>query len=322
MSQSSLRLPTEQDAITIVHSVLQHPVHSVQRFSTGLCHYVYAVTTEDQQEVVVRIARPGTEALLAGGVFWSCRLRPLGIPLPALLHADLEGTIIPFPFMLLERLPGVDLHYVYGRLSRAEKAAIATELAQIQAYLAQSLPPGNGFGEITSLHQPLPHRTWTESIEQSLLDSQQQLARGGVIDPHHGNRVRQRLSRYRLYLDQVAPTPFLDDITTKNVLIHNGHLSGIVDVDGISYGDPLFLVAQIQMPLLKAKEDLDYIAAWMECLQLTAEQYRILQFYTAICCVNFMSELGQTFNKEQPEPADGGMAQHLTRVLDDLLETC
>jgi hypothetical protein len=54
-----------------------------------------------------------------------------------------------------------------------------------------------------------------------------------------------------------------------------------VDVDGISYGDPLFLVAQIQMPLLKAREDLDYIAAWTDYLQLTPEQHRVLQFYTA-----------------------------------------
>ena len=76
------------------------------------------------------------------------------------------------------------------------------------------------------------------------------------------------------------------------------------------------------MPLLKAKEDLDYIAAWVDCLELTPEQRRVLQFYTAVCCVNFMSELGQTFNKDQPEPADEGMVKHLTQVLDDLLETC
>jgi hypothetical protein len=187
MSQPSLRLPTEQDAITISQAVLQRPVHSAWRFPTGLCHYVYAVTTEDQQEVVVRIARPGTEALLTGGVFWSRLLRPLGVPLPTLLYADLEATIVPFPFMLLERLPGVDLYYVYRRLSWAEKGAILAELAQIQAHIARSLPSGNGFGEITLLHQPLPHRSLKEAIEQFLLDGQQQLAQGGVMDPSHGD---------------------------------------------------------------------------------------------------------------------------------------
>jgi Ser/Thr protein kinase RdoA (MazF antagonist) len=322
MNKPSLRTPTEQDAITIVQTMLQRSVHKVQRFPTGLCHYVYAVATDDQQEVVVRIARPETEALLAGGVFWSRLLRPLGAPLPALLYADLEATIVPFAFMLLERLPGLDLGHVYRHLSRAEKGSIAAELARIQVKISQSLPPGNGFGCTTSLLQPLPHRTWMEFIEQSLLDSQQKLAQVGVMDPGHTERVWQRLSRFRAYLDQVAPTPFLDDITTKNVLVHNGQLSGIVDVDEISYGDPLFVVAQTQMPLLKAKEGLDYIAAWTDCLQLTPEQHRVLQFYTAVCCVNFMSELDQTFNKGLPEPADEAMVQHLTHVLDDLLEMC
>ena len=69
-------------------------------------------------------------------------------------------------------------------------------------------------------------------------------------------------------------------------------------------------------------EDLDYIAAWTDCLQLTPEQHRVMQFYTAVCCVNFMSELGRTFNKEEPEPADEPMARHLAHVLDDLLERC
>lgn len=59
--------PTEQDAITIVQTVLQRPVSAVHRLPTGLCHYVYSVTMDDQQQVVARIARPETQAFLAGG---------------------------------------------------------------------------------------------------------------------------------------------------------------------------------------------------------------------------------------------------------------
>src|SRR6185369_3408229 len=102
--------------------------------------------TEDQQQVVVRIARPEAGALLAGGVFWSRLLRPQGVPLPALLYADLEATIVPFAFMLLEKLPGADLGHVYRRLSFSDKQAIAAELVRIQAKVQQFLPPGNGFG--------------------------------------------------------------------------------------------------------------------------------------------------------------------------------
>jgi Ser/Thr protein kinase RdoA (MazF antagonist) len=312
-------LPTEQDAITIIQTIFQRDVNHIQRFPTGLCHYVYGVVTNDQQRVVVRIARRETQALLAGGVYWSRLLRSQGVPLPALLYADLEATIVPFAFMVLEQVPGQDLHEVYRHLSRPDKQVIAVELARIQARVQAALPPGAGFGCATSLEETPPHRTWIEVIEQSLDDSRRQMAQAGVVDLQHVEQVQQRLARFRPYLAQVEPTPFLDDTTTKNVLIHNRRLAGLVDVDEICYGDPLWVIAQTQMALLKPGEDLDYIAAWTDHLQLTAEQCRVLQFYTAVCCATFLSELGHAFNKDQPEPVDERLVRHLIRVLDDLL---
>lgn len=41
------------------------------------------------------------------------------------------------------------------------------------------------------------------------------------------------------YTSEVKPTPFLDDTTTKNVIINDGKLSGIVDVDYVNFGDHL-----------------------------------------------------------------------------------
>ena len=40
-------------------------------------------------------------------------------------------------------------------------------------------------------------------------------------------------------LEAVPPLPFLDDLTTKNVLVDGGRLSGVVDVDVVCFGDPL-----------------------------------------------------------------------------------
>jgi len=33
---------------------------------------------------------------------------------------------------------------------------------------------------------------------------------------------------------------FLDDLTTKNVIVQDGVLQGVVDFDHVCYGDPLF----------------------------------------------------------------------------------
>lgn len=91
---------------------------------------------------------------------------------------------------------------------------------------------------------------------------------------------------------------FLDDTTTKNVLIDQGQLSGIVDVDTVCFGDPLLTPALTQMALLKSAFDTDYISFWAEALLLNLGGRRHLALYTAIFCVIFLSELGQQFNKE------------------------
>ena len=36
--------------------------------------------------------------------------------------------------------------------------------------------------------------------------------------------------------------PYLDDVTTKNLLVKDGHISGIIDVDWIGMGDQLSYV--------------------------------------------------------------------------------
>ena len=51
-------------------------------------------------------------------------------------------------------------------------------------------------------------------------------------------KVANCATRFERYFAQIRPTPFLDDTTTKNVIVHEGKLSGIVDVDWICFGYP------------------------------------------------------------------------------------
>lgn len=119
--------PTEQDAVAIIRTTLHEPVRTVTRFNTGLCHYVYDILTASNTAVVVRIARSDTAAGLAGAMYWSHRLRPLGAPLPRILYADVQSQSTPFAFLLLERLPGTDIGHVYPQLSTQDKRSIVTE---------------------------------------------------------------------------------------------------------------------------------------------------------------------------------------------------
>jgi aminoglycoside phosphotransferase (APT) family kinase protein len=45
------------------------------------------------------------------------------------------------------------------------------------------------------------------------------------------------------YFSSVQPTYFLDDLTSKNVIVQDGELRGLVDFDVVCYDDPLYWLA-------------------------------------------------------------------------------
>src|SRR5262249_24774575 len=154
-----------------------------------------------------------------------------------------------FPVMVLERLPGRDLALDYAGLTADQKRALAAALVAIQRRVG-TLPPASGFGFDTSYTDAGLQTSWLDVVLAELERSRQRIAAAGVVDVRHVERVSGRVEAYALYLRAVEPHPFLDDLTTKNVLIHQGRLSGVVDTDCVCFGDPLFTVALTWMALL------------------------------------------------------------------------
>jgi aminoglycoside phosphotransferase (APT) family kinase protein len=293
--------PSAQDAAIVVRSRLGLESGEIRRFLTGLCHHVFSVTTVDEQKFVVRIATPPTRRLLAGGIYWNEFLRPIGVPLPRMIAAGLEPLEIQFAFVILEQLPGSDLGEIYQTLSSPEKLRIAGGVARIQKKLSV-LPEAGGFGPAYSYSEPPEYRSWGAAVLAILGQAQQRMSQFNHPGISYLARARQNLSRHETYFAAVRPVPFLDDTTTKNVLVEQGHLTGVVDVDHVYFGDPLLTIGLTQMALLGHGHEVDYVEHWMNLLELSRQRRQVIKAYTLLFCVVFMSELGQRFNKEeQPE---------------------
>ncbi len=291
-------------------------IHSYRRFNTGLAHYVYEVMTDDGP-FVVRMADPEHSNGIPGGVYWHPYLRGVGVPIPNLLGHDLTA---PFPYMILERLPGTDLGHIYDTLTPAQKQTLATQIAEIQNRVA-TLPHAKSYGYLSSYEIPSnPLSSWSSVLASGLDAATRLITSAGIFDPAVVDRVRHAAAPYEPYFASILPAPFLDDTTTKNVILHEGTLTGIVDTDEICFGDRINALALTHMALLSQKADLDYIAYWAEAWHLTAAQMRIMHLYTACHCVYFMGEMGQKFNKDAPEPVDPARVDYLHTVLGHLLK--
>ncbi len=311
-------LPDEQQVAGIVQKSIGESLLTVHRFSAGACHFVYDVVTETHQNFVVRIAKPANKEFMAGALYWHRLLKPKGVPLANILYSDIEAVTSPFPYMIIERLAGEDLGIVYPQLSKDEKKVLADEVSRIQR-IAGTLPFGQGYGFVRSYESDSFMASWVDVLDSSLARSRKRIQAIGAVNACHVDRVAERIAKHEGYFSQVQPQCFLDDTTTRNVIVSGGKLSGIVDVDFVCFGDNLFPIALTRMSLLNAGFDLDYIDFWCDAANVTEEQRAVLQFYTALFCVDFMGEIGQTFNRECAQFIRAEDIERLIDILDVLL---
>jgi len=286
---------------------------TLTRFPTGLCHYVFDVSLRSGEQFVVRVAAPQNRHLLSGAVAWSELLRPLGVPLPALLSQDVRAEA-PLPYLVLERLPGDDVGDIYGTLTAGERLTLARSVADVQRTVA-TIGTGHGYGYSTAPGGPAPRRSWSDVVLDNVARSGARLetSPSHVRDLHEN--VRQQAVSRTPQLDAVASTPFLDDLTTKNVLVSGGKLTGVVDVDVVCFGDPLYTPALTKVALVADDQPTDYVDAWLEYCGATERDESTFDLYCAVFCCDLLGEGGQMFNRSRPLPVERERRERLLDLL-------
>ena len=307
-------MPIEETIAAMAREILTD-VGRVTRFPTGLKHFVFEAASAQGRAIVVRASRREDVGVVRDSVYWSDRLRPQGVPLPKLLFADVTMARHPYPFVILERLPGRDLHFVIGDLSHKTLRDLASRLSTVQAIVAD-LPLGHGYGFSPRIEGPFPHASWSDVVAGSLARSRKRICDVGIASELRADRIETASNRLMDYFASVQPVPFLHDITTKNVIIEGTRLTGIVDVDDLCFGDPLFLVGLIRVALLANGHGLEYADAWVDVLRPHREQREALDFYTALFCLDFISEVGHSFNRAQPAPVERTYIERLEKLID------
>ena len=284
---------------------------SATRFPTGSHHYVYDCQLATGGSAVVRLSVPTDRRIVVDAAQLSDQLRPIGIPLPKILARDLVSE---FPCLVLERLPGTDLGHVIKDLSPSERRTIGAAVVRMQNIVA-ALPSDSRFGFAANA-KDAPHSDWCAVQYESLERSRSRIERAALMGPRAVDRVHQQVTSVQVALNQQLAIPYLHDVTTKNVIVDDGRLSGIVDVDDLCFGDPRFTTALTLMSLLNSGGPLDYVASWLELAGYDADWK--LALYAAVCCVDFMSEYGQEFNGNV-YVLESHHRQRLELILDKLL---
>ena len=268
---------------------------SVQRNQVGIAAYVYTVEI-NKSKYVIKLSE--TKELICGSTYWLDKLQNFNLPIPKILTINTHTN--PYYF-IMSCIDGKDLGLVYNDLSSEQKRNIAHDIYKYQNII-QSLPLANGYGFLNSYEDKNNIKNnWKEVVESHIQRSENRIFQNGIFSIDYVNRVRSFILYFNDYFNTIKARAFFDDATTKNVLILDGKLAGIIDLDWICFGDRLYVIALTTMSLLSMHADLEYVEYWKKLEKLSKMQETVLLFYILVFCIDFMSEKGMRFNKEETD---------------------
>ncbi len=207
-------------------------------------------------------------------------LAGLGLPVSRVLYTEMSRAHFPVAYVLLEKIPGTDLRYELSTMTKLQMTTLAEQLVTLQRRV-MSLPQGQGFGWVP-IGQVAPFVSWANIVQRDVKRGKEILEREGQSDLY--NHIEVLAKEFNNYCAEVRPLCFLDDITTKNVIVQKGQLSGLVDVDTVCYGDPLFWLALTQTAVVAdvGASGQFYVDELIRFWNADATEKQVIRFYTLL----------------------------------------
>ena len=295
----------EKIAMLCLKCLAEQP-KEIKRCAVGHGNYVYIVELGDRK-VVVRCSEE--MGAYKDTIYWLEKLETIDIPVPRVLG---KGTFEGYEYLILTYFEGQDIGLVYSELTDGEKRAIAKTVVEIQSRVA-ALP----------LEDIPEDWSWKVSyVEDRLKRAKERIiANGCYFEQGKVDRLMEVAKKPELaeYFETIKPTPYLDDISTKNLLIHEGRVTGVIDIDWMGEGDKLTFAAMTKMALMNMGCDTDYVTYLLDEMRLTEMEKKAFAFYTLLCCVDFMGERGMWFGDKQVPVSDEIVAT-MNRIYEKLWE--
>jgi hypothetical protein len=285
-------IPNEEMASSVVEAMTSEKTLSSMRMTTGDQYFVFAVKTINS-EYVIRMTAANHKNKFNSAIYWQNKLLPLGIPLAKFIKTDLDGVYSQFPALLMQRLPGNDLINVYSSLTDLDKRSLAQEIVKIQNATA-ILPEGLSYGIIDNYDHISEDKSWYDFLINRLQLFKDLITNAAIFDANQISKVISIAKNMEEDLRAIRSIPFLWDASERNVIVYNGKISGIVDVDDMCFGDPLFVLGLTYSALENEGYDTVYPDYWMRALNLDQKAKLRLEFYRLFYVVVFMRKHATT----------------------------
>ncbi|PIR03591.1 MAG: hypothetical protein COV59_05375 [Candidatus Magasanikbacteria bacterium CG11_big_fil_rev_8_21_14_0_20_39_34] len=286
----------------------------ITRMKSGICNEVYSIKITDR-EVIIRLNKENDE--MKGSEKYIPLFRSKGIKVPEILASDYSKKFVPYYYQIQSKLEGDDINRVIATLSSTQLRVLANEIANIFKKLLV-IPTNGKFGFVYGSHKNLK-KTLTLDIRKNLKTAIQWGNSTGILDSDMVTKILGIFEGNKKYFDTCASRFYYDDMSSKNILVYKGKFNGLVDLDGVAYGDYLETVGRIMASWYGTKYGKIYTDAVMEKLKLSQKKRKIVLVYAILNRFFWMCENGIQFNQNTKGVINKKKAKQDRRIVLNLI---
>lgn len=263
----------------------------ITKKTVGICNEVFEIEFENNSYI---LRMNEEKKYLYGTHKFLPIFQKLQITTPIIIAEDYSKEQFPFCYQILSKIEGQDLGVVIHEISEINLKSIASEISIIFDKF-NSLPLENTFGEITGLDED-KYNSLTEIIDNQKKTILERNEKTKVIDQETIDILNNILYTNQNYFLQAKPKLYYDDICSKNVMIHNGKFTGLVDLDFLMKGDYLEAIGRIIASWYGNKHEEIYINEIIRLQKLNEYKQKIVKIYAILNLIYWTSEEGIQFN--------------------------
>jgi aminoglycoside phosphotransferase (APT) family kinase protein len=286
----------------------------IERMKVGTANEVYAVKI-GSESYIIRLNESSVP--FQGSDKYIPLFKSLGIAVPDIIAANYLKDVVPINYQIQTRLEGTDIGKVIANLKPLQLKSIASEIAAIAKKLIV-LPTNGKFGYVEVTESKLKLK-WMEVISDMLVTIKSRTNKTGVVHPRYITMFEKAMNMHADYLFNAASQFYFDDMSSKNVIINNGIFVGIVDLDGVMYGDYLEGIGRIKASWYGTDYGDLYTETVLENLNLIKKQREMVTLYALFNRINWLSEIGIQFNQNTTNKIDRELVLENERIIDSLL---
>ena len=208
------------------------------------------------------------------------------VPVPQVVVLDTSKTLIPYNYVLMNKIRGTDLDEIWEKLGAKKRKEISFHLGKTIAELHKIR--FRHFGGILPVEKRYP--SWDAYIRHKLADYANNHRSYGDVPKHTLDAIERFYKKNRHLLKKVKqPVLLHGDWHRENIRIQNHHISGIFDFEWALAGHNEFDFKNI-MPQSKKEKLLqeEILAGYQTVHQLQPEFFTRIKLYVMLNCLDFL----------------------------------